>query len=1143
MRTFRHFSAATIFAVCVFSLGCTRNGDTSQMTISIPMKHAHIASNACDSNPPPIQTVIVNVQVAGQPTQAAQMDYKAGRPFDFSFPTVQNGTALVQVLGVFGSDGGAMQLKYADQTVSVNGQTTASIDLTSTGTLGFTIKKQSYLPGRIALADGSYPSGTLLAKFSPPGNKPKMIVDQKTIVAGFFNIFAVSFGSAVADANQPLFDYFWVESPTPTIPLFTGLNPDLNSTACAGDETSTTGSCPFQPFSDRIKIHKAASYSRSGKSDNPTLQTNSEVEYVLGYFGTLGGSSNKVCFANDVYEAIPRLFSAAADTVGVCSLWQTPLDVDLTTGPISPVAVSTSKVEYMGGGMSSHSNTLYTLNDVNCSGTMVDSGSAMILNHTLLGNNDENFGGFNPPWRMVQPFATNSNQYVAVSINRALTTFSAPSVTNTMTINSAGTPLINSTVSSPVTSQGTIITGVAGSSGNWTVTLNQNVTTTGSGNAELSPSLLINWKLIGLLSSSISSGSTSIGSFVLSSVSSSFPPIVGSFVDSGIFPPGSQLLKVTSLAPANPNHYDLTFSQPATATSGSTILFPFSGMEVWAKYTLNLNATVSSGNFTLSNISPPILDNSMVGMPLFGSGIPAGAIISSITLPNTITMNVRANGSAASTSITVGSTNSGGNHDDCNSLSSNGGFQTVTTLTPSAAPTYNFSGSTAPFLPPPGPNINYQFAICAARGTGATKTYLGSYIMGQQTFAGETNDWPFGWASAAKIDPAPGAGSSNEPGLKIMSLRVTSTSAGNIGVTRFGLEATPTVDVVPGTEVMLRVLGMGLQPGCGPGVSIGDYTFARVLDVTSSVVSIPSGTYADRLLGLTNLTNTPLAGSNFCYVQLTYVPHFRNLTLNSGYTTQTASSGFNFQALQPSNTSIAVFRVSGKLSINGNMSVGGAGYTGGTYPSNMTGAGSGGPTGLSGTLTGGKMPGTQADGAGGGGGYGNGGGGSTPSNAAGGSGNSFGNQWIVNAGSGGANSGGPSANGGNGGGVIYIAANQLLNNLGTLIIAADGSVSATNGGGGGGGSINLMVNSLTGAPSTTMALSAKGGNSAGNGGGGGGGFVNFISCSSDSNISVSAPIVSAGTNSGGTGSSAGIGSANADVSNASRTSGVARWCQ
>lgn len=393
MKSLKLCSWAYILAVSM--LACTRGGDTKSLQLSIPTDSLLRSTQRDATTPlPPLQTLIANVQILGSPPLVKQMDFD-GTPvagtIDMTFGGVPPGASvLVQVLAVYASDGGAMQLRYGDAAATVSGNTQVTVDLGAAGG----ITKQSYVAGRLQLPDGSLPTGTLVALFQPPGTlngapKPKMVVDQDTIVAGWFNIFAVG-GAGFT------FDYLLKETGQT---IFSGLNPDLSTTGCSLD--SLSGACPFWVGSspqDRIKIAKPVSYSRSGKTNAPGLQSSSQMEYVLGFFGNLAGGGKSVCYANNVWEAVPKLFSDAT--------LSTPLDLNFNSGALA------TQVNVTGGGYGSTMAQIYKMQATPCMQTNISQGTGLILNHTLLGNNDKNFGGFNAPWMMVQPFSQNNSQYL-----------------------------------------------------------------------------------------------------------------------------------------------------------------------------------------------------------------------------------------------------------------------------------------------------------------------------------------------------------------------------------------------------------------------------------------------------------------------------------------------------------------------------------------------------------------------------------------------------------------------------------------------------------------------------------------------------------------------------------------------------------
>src|SRR4051812_26626442 len=116
-------------ALVVFALSlvhCTRDGETAKMNLSIPTRSlTHmLGSTTTGTVTPPLQTIIINVQIPGQPTIARQYEKPFPSSLDYSFEKIPSGASvLVQVLAVYAASNGGMQLKYGDQGAVISGST------------------------------------------------------------------------------------------------------------------------------------------------------------------------------------------------------------------------------------------------------------------------------------------------------------------------------------------------------------------------------------------------------------------------------------------------------------------------------------------------------------------------------------------------------------------------------------------------------------------------------------------------------------------------------------------------------------------------------------------------------------------------------------------------------------------------------------------------------------------------------------------------------------------------------------------------------------------------------------------------------------------------------------------------------------
>jgi hypothetical protein len=1090
----KQYLFACIMVLALF--GCTRNGAGSKMNVSISAESLMHQRDSAMTSTPPLQSVIVNIRPAtGGTPQVIHRDFDSSATtynLDFDFSNVPTGDIIVQALAVYANSGGGMQIKYGDATINFPTVTTANISPSTTS-----ITKQTYVAGRVQMPDGSYPTGTLVALFTPPGGKPQMVVDSKTIVSGWFNIFAVN-GTGAA------FDYVVKETGAT---VFSGLNSDLTTdasgAACVGG--SLSGGCPLILTSqNRVKVSKPASYFRNGDFSNPLIQVNPPTDYVLGFFGNLAGAGSKVCYAPDVYEAIPRLFADAT--------LSTPLEVKFASGTAAQVNIA-------GGGTASFtSSSLYTNGATSvCDNTQISNGNALILNHTLLGDNDENFGGFNSPWMMVQPFNQNGNQYVSVVTNPAYnTTATYSSGNSTVSLNSSFQPAVGSHLAGTGLS-GNITTVTGGSGGVWSVIIDTAPSSGGTAAAVTlsQPYAQLQWSLLPGIAFTYSSIALSSGSSSLSIPTISEPIVQGLYVRD-IDHPSSIANGTTVSTVAGTSPYVVTLNGSPSASGTDTLSFSYiSGVEVWGRPIYSGQATTNGSTDVV--ISPAMANSIFVGQPISGTNIPSGATVVSIVDSSHITISAAATGSSTTGYVMMGNSNYGGGNNDCAKLPANG----FTLLTPNggADPSigkFSYSGLSGL---PVGSNVTYQFALCAVVGTGTTKSYLGSYVTGQPAWSGDDDRWPFGWANSTKVN-ATAVDPINDLGITSSKLTAISAAAGLTQLT-----TATSVAMSANDEVMISIVAHGAgATDCGPGNNgAGAHTFARALSASSTTIVIPSGTWVDQL-ALANLSGTVAAGGNYCYVEVTHVAQYRNLTFASGMTNSSNAGVANLLGSE----AILPIRVNGTLSLNGPALLSGTGYMGGVYSSGVNGAGDGGPYSAS---SGNGKGGMSAASGGGGAGYGAGGTGASSGSGGLATSNYGGDGLFFSVGGGGAAAG--TANGGNGGGALMLAAFNL--SVGSSVtIAEDGLPGSSFSGGGGGGSINLIANSVTG--SSALILSAQGGAGGTSGGGpGGGGFVSAMACSSSIALN---PVINAGTP--GSGASAG-GFGLSEINYATALSSK-RWC-
>ncbi|MCM2282306.1 MAG: hypothetical protein NDI61_10735 [Bdellovibrionaceae bacterium] len=316
-----------------------------------------------------------------------------------------------------------------------------------------------------------------------------------------------------------------------------------------------------------------------------------------------------------------------------------------------------------------------------------------------------------------------------------------------------------------------------------------------------------------------------------------------------------------------------------------------------------------------------------------------------------------------------------------------------------------------------------------------------------------------------------------------------------------------TSDFSPGDEVVWHVFHDSAG-GCGGVVAPGQYEFARVVAVNAGALAVT----LDKELGTVpldpvKLSAAPVIGNPACVIQLVRVPHFTDLTIDSG------SQLFATMNNYVNGGGLLALRVDGTLTVNGLLHADWTGYSGGGYNIGSSSGGQGdsyvslGSTvnsAANGNAGGGS--GTTGGGAGGGGGARPGGSGASNGGSGIGGGGAptctgscaLGNVFLGGGGGGAYDTAG--VGGGSGGGVLIVYARNLA---GTGVISAKGQPSqgacatSKGAGGGGGGMIVLQVKNDT----FTGAVRVNGGNGGScgagyGGGGGGGGAIHQLTCSS-----------------------------------------------
>lgn len=372
---FGHRVALGLFVgLSTLSVGCTRavKAPTDSVSLTIPFNGSHSSMSAGDT----LTYAVVNVQVPGRPAIVREFEYHDsngipwGQDINLTVTGIPTGPGfLVQFLGVFETASGASYLiTYGDKDVTVGaGTNSVTINAVSVGSA----TKEGRVAGRYFSTEGGLgPTGTLVARYQPPGGRPPMAIEKNTMVAGYFNIFVLD--------SIPL---TWVLlEPTP-VTIFGNL---------------TLGSSLFDPSSTVLKVRAPASYKKNQRNNVVSIEQRVAADMVLGFFKDPNISSSVITGKNVYY-------ATAGYEEGLQGWYGSLNGNGQLINPIvfSSGAVSVANMVYaVGGGSSVTYDNLMTQTSCNES-----SGSCFNFYHHRISSGDEDVGGINPPFRLVDPMA------------------------------------------------------------------------------------------------------------------------------------------------------------------------------------------------------------------------------------------------------------------------------------------------------------------------------------------------------------------------------------------------------------------------------------------------------------------------------------------------------------------------------------------------------------------------------------------------------------------------------------------------------------------------------------------------------------------------------------------------------------------
>jgi hypothetical protein len=359
-----------------FSISCTRGAvKESTLKLTLPTKASGKVSGQSVAGR--LTFAVINVQLPGAPL-SRQFEFDdqplpSNQSLTLEVPNVPKGTFLVQFIGVYEDQAtGQRNFTYGDVNAVVgNGTSEAIISPVQINTSN----KQGSLAGRILTRASAPkgPTGKLIMQYSPPGGKPKMDIKETSIVDGWFSILVlegISFDYQHKETGNVIFKNIRLEASTVKY---------ANSSGAA--VSLVTGS-------NLAKITIPPSYSMRDKM----IQGRPATEYYVGYvYDGVSPGTQKVCWANDIHEGLPDVYTSAA--------LDTPLDI-YSSGS------SGSDVEIKGGNPYA-SYLLYTDSASGCSGVSEDQ---IPIYHTMLKVSEGDSYPLRAPFTPIRPFAGQNSE-------------------------------------------------------------------------------------------------------------------------------------------------------------------------------------------------------------------------------------------------------------------------------------------------------------------------------------------------------------------------------------------------------------------------------------------------------------------------------------------------------------------------------------------------------------------------------------------------------------------------------------------------------------------------------------------------------------------------------------------------------------
>lgn len=366
----RHPKFYSILAagLILLTVGCTRQADKSTLSLRMDVGGATSEKSSLAVSGQ-LNFFVINVRPSSGGLIVKTVEYRdsapAGNTISLDIPNVPRGSVFVQFFGVYEDSSNAMQrFAYGDATVSAS---TSEVPVSIVPAEVGAATKEGRFSGRYIdrINPENGPTGNLILEYVPPG-KPAVSIEKRPIVDGWFSLFMLD--------GAPL-NYRFEETGEV---LFNQVQLSASNLVING-ATVATGN-------HLVRFSKPVSFRKDGNE----TKAMPPAEVFVGYMQKSGLNvlgTKQVCFANDVNEAIPGLYTSSAFT--------TPMDF------VSSGSGLASDMRWIGGGVGATQATVYKDTATACTAT---GANKFLLYHPLIGTDNDGAAGISPPFQAVSAF-------------------------------------------------------------------------------------------------------------------------------------------------------------------------------------------------------------------------------------------------------------------------------------------------------------------------------------------------------------------------------------------------------------------------------------------------------------------------------------------------------------------------------------------------------------------------------------------------------------------------------------------------------------------------------------------------------------------------------------------------------------------